>query len=484
MNRCSKFSLLKSVLAVWSILFFALCGCSDDSNTAGTVTDTGNTIADGDTVEVGSAVSGVVRRVDGSMASEATVRMARRAEIKNGVLQIPEHLETKTDSAGVFSFDSALADTFQLAVVDTSVAEIFYVPLTTTGSGELDSIQLEKAAVFSSVLYYENADSSVQVGSHFVVNLTGTPFYQSVFAGDSFSMLIPAGNGWMEFFPGDPQIIAKLQENGVADSLIYRSWELKDSVAAGDTVVQGPFIWSTGVEVDSIIKEEEEEAKVVSRIGGEVLCKNGKPCHGVEVMLITDLYGFNFVEGDSLEFVVNTVTDSLGRWWLPVPDSVPEDSFRVEYRLLKDGAPVETGVSRYVMAKEVRDLEDTLKVGKDSLFEVSALTGHVALVVDREDSTQSSNCMVNSVVVGFKGTSHFVRDVTCYDLPLSGMSKGDQELIFYSGDPKVMSKLRESGIPMESYVAVIPVTLPEGNEQKVQWMTYTPPSQSIFSEKK
>lgn len=468
----------KSVL--WSLLLVlsVLWGCSSESSTAGTVTDTGNTVA---TTNV--AVSGVVRRADGSIAPEATVRMARRAEIRNGVFQVPEHVETVTDTAGVFSFDSALADTFQLAVIDTSVAEIFYLPRTTSKSEDLDSIRLEKAAIFSSVLYYENTDSSVQVGSHFVVNLTGTPFYQSVFAGDSFSMLIPAGTGWMEFFPGDPQIIAKLQGNGVADSLIYRSWELKDPVAAGDTVSEGPFIWSTSAEVDSLIKEEEAEAKNVARIGGSVVCKSGKPCGDVEVMLITDLYGFGFVEGDSLEFVVNTVTDSLGRWWLPVPETVPEDSFRVEYRMMSDGFPVQTGVSRYVRLNEIAGLNDTLNLGVDSLSKPSALRSGVTLVIDRDDSTQSSNCMVNSVVVGIKGTSHFVRDVTCYDLPLSALPKGDQEVVLYSGDPKVISKLLSSDIPMVYYVTLIEVSLPEGNTQEVQWMTYSPPNSAFFSEK-
>lgn len=477
MKRNLNFSLFALVFAVWSAL---VCGCSEDSNTAGTVTDTGNTIATSKVAEV----SGVVRRTDGSVASEATVRMARRAEIKNGSLQLPEHVETVTDTAGVFAFDSALADTFQLAVIDTSVAEIFYLPRTTLKSGDFDSIQLEKAAIFNGVLHYEDSDSSIKVGSHFMVNLTGTPFYESVFAGDSFSMLIPAGKGWMAFFPWDPEIVAKLQNSGVADSLIYRRWELQDSVAAGDTVTQGPFIWSVSTDVDSLIKEGEEEAKKVARISGSVICKSGKPCDSVEVMLVTDLFGFGFVEGDSLEFVVNTTTDSLGRWWLPVPDSVPEDSFRVEYRLLKDGFPVQSGVSRYVRAKEVAKLKDTLDLGSTTLKKPSALSYGVTLVIDREDSTQTNDCMLNSVVLGIKGTSHFVRDVTCYDdRPLLDLPMGDQEVILYSGDPKVMSKLRHSEIPMEYYVTQVVVSLPEGNVQRVQWITYTPPSQNIFSEK-
>ena len=88
--------------------------------------------------------------------------------------------------------------------------------------------------------------------------------------------------------------------------------------------------------------------------------------------------------------------------------------------------------------------------------------------------------MVNSVVVGIKGTSHFVRDVTCNMLMLSDLPMGEQQVVLYSGDPKVMSTLRKSDIALHYYVTLTPVTLPEGAVQQQQWMTYTPPSQNIF----
>lgn len=466
-NLVLKFSLLQ-ILVVLALVFAA---CSDDK-TAGTVTDTGNTIA----LEPETRVSGVVTRTDGSAASEVVVRMARRVSFEEALLQIPEHMEVVTDTAGVFSFDSALADTFQLAVIDTASSEVFYLPRTTRGAGDVDSIQLEKAAVFSSILYYEDVtEPAVPVGSHFVVYMTGTPFFQSVFAGDSFSVLIPSGKWWMEFFPGDPQIVAKLQDSEVADSLIFRSWDVEIDVESGDSVSAGPFMWSTTTTVDSLIKEEEEEAKIVSRIGGTVLCKSGSPCKGVEVALITDLFGFKF-EGDSLEFRVATTTDSLGRWWLPLPVEVPDDSFRVEYRLLDESKVVQTGVSRYVMKKEIADLEDTLLIGETKLSDPSALVYGVMVVVDRTDTTQSSNCMVNSVVVGIKGTSHFIREVTCNPLKLKDLPEKKQDVVLYSGDPKVVSTLMQKEIPLDDFVSVIHVSLQENTSQEVLWLTYSPPT--------
>ena len=459
-----KFSLL-ACLASFAV---ALIGCSNEK-VAGTVTDTGNTVA----------VSGVVLRVDGSPASEAMVRMARMA-VYDSVLHIPEQIEVVTDSNGVYAFDSALSDTFQLAVIDTSAIEVFYLPRTTLKAKAYDSIQLAKAAVVSSVLYFEEVeDSAVSVGGHFMTCLSGTPFCNDVFAADSFSMLVPEGEWSMEIFPGDSMMVARMRSLGFADSLIYRTLDL-GKVKSGDSVTSGPIVWSTTTGADSLIKESEKEAKNVARLSGKVLCKNGNPCADVEVMTIKDIYGFNFTEGDSMLFVAQTTTDSLGRWWLPLPDSLPGDSFRIEFRKLQDDLVTQVGVSRYLTAKEIKNLKDTLNVGELKLTRPATLVSGVSLVIDREDTTQSSNCMVNSVVVGIKGTSHFVRDVTCNMLMLSDLPMGGQQVVLYSGDPKVMSTLQKSDIELQYYVTLTPVTLPEGAVQQQQWMTYTPPSQNIF----
>ena len=459
-----KFSLL-ACLASFAV---ALIGCSNEK-VAGTVTDTGNTVA----------VSGVVLRVDGSPASEAMVRMARMA-VYDSVLHIPEQIEVVTDSNGVYAFDSALSDTFQLAVIDTSAIEVFYLPRTTLKAKAYDSIQLAKAAVVSSVLYFEEVeDSAVSVGGHFMTCLSGTPFCNDVFAADSFSMLVPEGEWSMEIFPGDSMMVARMRSLGFADSLIYRTLDL-GKIKSGDSVNSGPIVWSTTSEADSLIKESEKEAKNVARLSGTVLCKNGNPCADVEVMTIKDVYGFNFTEGDSMLFVAQTTTDSLGRWWLPLPDSLPGDSFRIEFRKLQDDLVTQEGVSRYLTVKEIKNLKDTLKVGEVKLTRPATLVSGVSLVIDRDDTTQSSNCMVNSVVVGIKGTSHFVRDVTCNMLMLSDLPMGEQQVVLYSGDPKVMSTLRKSDIALHYYVTLTPVTLPEGAVQQQQWMTYTPPSQNIF----
>ena len=466
MNK--KFSLLVCLAS----LVVAFLGCSNEK-VAGTVTDTGNTVT------ADAQVTGVVLRVDGSPASDAMVRMARMA-VYDSVLHVPEKIEVLTDSDGVYAFDSALSDTFQLAVIDTSAAEVFYLPRTTLQAKAYDSIQLAKAAVVSTVLYFnEVEDSAVSVGGHFMTCLSGTPFCDDVFAADSFYMLVPAGNWNLEIFPGDSMMVARMQTLGFADSLIYRSLSL-ERLYDGDTVSLGPIVWSTTAKADTLIKESEKETKNVARISGKVLCNGDKPCVDVEVMTIRDIYGFEFVEGDSLEFVAQTKTDSSGRWWLPVPDSLPGDSFRFEFRRLRDGEKTLVGVSDYLTKKDIEDLKDTLDIGKSILSKAASLVSGVNLVVDREDTTQSSNCMVNSVVVGVKGTSHFVRDMTCYMMVLDGLPAGEQQLVLYSGDPKVVAKLRQSAVPTQFYVTFTPVEFDKGATLEQQWMTYTPPNQNIF----
>ena len=447
-----------------------LLACSDSERVAGTATDTENMMT--------AAVTGTVKRSDGSYAAMAAVRMSR-VYSKSEAAVVPEFVEVKTDTAGVFAFDTAVADTFQIAIIDEDAAEISYLPRVPLDSKNLDTIQLEKAAFFSSVLYYEELDKAdsadkpaVAVGSHFTVFMPGMPFTQSVFAGDSFSMMIPAGTWWFGFCPGDPEIVAKLQDGGVADSLIYRVWDMDSAeVKSGDTLDVGPFIWSTTSDVDSLMKEPED----LRRISGSVECSSAKECAGVEVMAVTDIYGFEF-EGDTAGFVAQTVTDSTGRWWLPVPDTVPYDSFRVEYRLGDSLKTRKMGLSRYVKASEVEKIKDTLDLGKAGLLPQSGLISNIALVIDKRDSTQSNNCMVNSVVVGAKGTAHFVRAVTCNSLRIKEMPSGEQELVLYSGDTKVISTLQEADTPIEEYVVSTFVNLPKGDDLEWQGMTYTPPT--------
>ena len=458
-----KFSLLVCLAS----LLVAFVGCSNEK-VSGTVTDTGNTLAE-------TQVTGIVRRVDGTPAADAMVRMARMA-VYDSVLHVPEQIEVVTDSDGVYAFDSAIADTFQLAVIDTSAIEVFFLPRTTLKAKAFDSIQLAKAAVVSSVLYFEEVeDSAVSVGGHFMTCLSGTPFCNDVFAADSFAMLVPEGEWSLEIFPGDSLMVARMQSLGFADSLIYRSLDL-GKINAGDSVNSGPIVWSTTAKADTLIKESEKEAKNVARISGTVLCKNGKPCADVEVMTIKDIYGFNFVEGDSMQYVSQTTTDSLGRWWLPLPDSLPGDSFRIEFRKLQDDIVTQVGVSRYMTASEIKDLNDTLDAGKVTLTLPSKLVSGVNLVIDREDTTQSSNCMVNSVVVGAKGTAHFVRTVTCNSLRIKDIPSGEQELLLYSGDTKVVSTLQAAETPLDEYVVTTFVNLPKGDMLEWQGMTYTPPT--------
>lgn len=464
--------LVLPVLASFAVLA-TVCGCSTPDNDggvriSGTATDTENTVAS-------TSFVGSVSRADGKAASNVVVRIARMSQ-ESSELAMPSYVEILTDSAGEFSVDSVVADSFQIAVIDTIANEIYFQPKATLKDSTFEPIKLTKASFVNSVLLYqESPEPEVAVGSHFLAFVPGTPISRSVFAGDSFSMLIPSGKVKLAFCPGDPQIVAKLSERGIADSLIFRDWQMsKGSVKEGESVEVGPFLWSISpnIPVDTLIKERENSG----RISGKVNCKNGKACAGVEVQLVTDLYGFNFTEGDSLVFKAETQTDSAGRWYLPIPPEFPYDSFRVEYRRLDSSLVSEVGVSKYVSAKEIKNKKDTVNVGTVTLHRPSKLNSSVRVVLDSLVEGASDNCMVNSVVLGIKGTTHFVRDITCNLITMSDLPDGDQDLVLYTGDPKVVSTLRHMETPMSEFVSQVDINLPEGWYLDQQGMTYTPPA--------
>ncbi|MBQ3715825.1 MAG: carboxypeptidase regulatory-like domain-containing protein [Fibrobacter sp.] len=467
-------SLLALPILASAVIMATVFGCSSpDSNDGvhitGTATDTENTVV------ASTSFVGSVKRSDGKAATNVVVRMAKMSQ-ETAERAIPTYVEIETDSVGEFSVDSLVADSFQIAVIDTVVNEIYFQPKATVKDSTFEPIKLAKASVVNSkLLYQESSEPEVAVGSHFLAFVPGTPISRSVFAGDSFSMLIPAGKVKLAFCPGDPQIVAKLSERGIADSLIFRDWQMpKVSVKEGESVDVGPFLWSISpnIPVDTLIKERENSG----RISGKVNCKNGKACAGVEVQLVTDLYGFNFTEGDSLVFKAETQTDSAGRWYLPIPPEFPYDSFRVEYRRLDSSLVSEVGVSKYISVKEIKNKKDTVNVGTVTLHRPSKLNSSVRVVLDSLVEGASDNCMVNSVVLGIKGTTHFVRDITCNLITMSDLPGGDQDLVLYTGDPKVVSTLRNMETPMSEFVSQVDINLPEGWYLDQQGMTYTPPA--------
>jgi hypothetical protein len=478
----SSFLFLSVLASVVSLTAVVGCSTPDDDNggvrISGTATDTENTIASA------APIVGSVTRTDGKAAVNVTVRMARVSKESAGIA-VPTYVELQTDSAGAFSVvDSVLADSFQIAIIDTVSNEIYFQSKVVVKDSTLEPIKLTKASIVNSkLLYQELSEPEVAVGSHFLAFVPGTLISRSVFAGDSFSMLIPSGKVKLAFCPGDPQIVAKLSERGIADSLIFRDWTMaKGSVKEGESIGLGPFLWSVSpnVPVDTLIRERENSG----RISGMVKCKNGKPCQGVEVQLVTDLYGFNFTEGDLLVFKSETVTDGDGRWFLPIPQEVPYDSFRVEFRYLVDNQVSEAGVSKYVNVKDIKSKKDTLDVGTVTLHRPSKMVGSVRVVPDSVNEDSPNDCMgvVNSVVLGIKGTTHFVRDVTCNLMTMSNnlimmsdLPYGEQDLILYTGDPKVVSTLLDMGTPISQFVSQVDVNLPEGVTLNQQGMTYTPP---------
>ena len=458
---------------------FGFWACGNNDSVAGTATQTENTVASLDSLK------GAVYHMDGTRAKGALVRMVLPNKLEKG--ESPNLRETETDSQGRFLFVDVPADTFQLAVIDTAFGEILYLP---QASAEDDSLVLEQAAVIKGYLTYDDSVlMSISVGSHFKVYVSDLPLYETVFAPSKFELLVPDGSWTLGFCPGDPLVIEKLQESGIPDSVIFRSWETPKSLKPGETLVTDTLVWNVSAKSavsDSTGRGSSEKGDTTGTpatskawISGQVDCSNLTACDSVEVMVITDLFGFDFTAGLILEYQVQALTDSLGRWWLPAPEVVPYDSFRVEYRQRSGETVSKTGLSRYVKKSELKGGNDTLSIGKTSLDKYSWISVGVRLVVDQEDNQQTENCLMNSVVLGIEGTSHFVRTVTCDKYYLTYLPSGTQRLLMYSGDPVVVSALQEAGVPQAAYVSSSDQNLTPGNGIKELWLTYTPPNMPL-----
>ena len=472
-----------STIALSLSLVLGLCACSN-KDVAGTATQTENTVA----------FSGTVYHANGTPAEGVTVRLAM-VDQTGAELALPELVETKTNSKGEFQFEDVPADTFQLAVVDEASGEISYLP-EALASEESVEVHLEKGALVTGNLTYNDSTvASIAVGSHFMVYATGLPLFASVFAPGEFALLVPKGYRTVGYCPWDPAVLEILRQSGIADSLIFREWEIPASAAKGDTLSAGTLVWdlyagssssAARVEGSSASKEvsssssvaassESKTEEVKGWISGQVLCSGTEPCDSVEVMVITDLFGFGF-ESEVQEFDAQARTDSEGRWYLPAPAEIPYDSFRVEYRKLSGGDVSLSGLSRYVKKSELEDLKDTLSIGKTSLSKPSWVNVSVRLVINQEDQSQTGFCFANSVVLGIEGTSHFVRTLVCNEYSLIYLPSGDQKLLLYSGDPMVISSLQEAGESQSSYVTVNYLTLTAGAGQDKLQLTYTPPT--------
>ena len=472
-----------STIALSLSFILGLCACSN-KDVAGTATQTENTVA----------FSGTVYHANGTPAEGVTVRLAMMDQT-GAELALPELVETKTNSKGEFRFEDVPADTFQLAVIDESSGEISYLP-EALASEESVEVHLEKGdLVKGNLTYNDSTVASIAVGSHFMVYAAGLPLFASVFAPGDFTLLVPKGYRTVGYCPWDPAVLEVLRQSGVADSLIFREWKIPASSAKGDTLSAGTLVWdlyagsssstarvegsSASKEVSSsssmAVSSESKTEEVKGWISGQVLCSGTGPCDSVEVMVITDLYGFGF-ESEVLEFDAQARTDSEGRWYLPAPAEVPYDSFRVEYRKLSGGDVALSGLSRYVKKSELEDLKDTLSIGKTSLDKPSWVNVSVRLVINQEDQSQTGFCFANSVVLGIEGTSHFVRTLVCNEYSLIYLPSGDQKLLLYSGDPMVVSSLQEAGESQSSYVTVNYLTLTAGSGQDKLQLTYTPPT--------
>ena len=429
--------------------FFA---CGSEGGLSGTATDTENTVA------------GIVLKADSSAAVNVAVRMVTAtstAEILDS---------TRTDSIGYFKFAHVTADTFNLEFrygAGDSVLESGHRRAIALKPGEALklNVQLSKAAYVMGSLSVTNA-SGVNVGS-FSVSEDSSTFGRKMLAGDSFLFVADAGSGTLVIAPADTLVIERLLAKGYPDSLIHQ--RIPIHLNAGDTLDIGTCTWKLPA-IDSL--------GILSRkiLAGVVFDTAGKPAVGVSVHVVTDLYGFSV--SDSATFVTQTVTDSLGRWFLQAPDtSVVDSAFRVEFQYKKSSdAQALVGASDYIMRSALDDDDDTLDVGNVLLNVSASFLGKISLVVGNA-SSEDTLCWNYTIKVGFKGTSHFTRVSACAAISMSSLVPDAQDLVYYSGDDVIVNGLIHGTLSPADYVKSISVSLPtNGGTLENQGLTYTPPT--------
>lgn len=440
------------------VLLFWLIACNDGGSVSGTATDTENTIA------------GVIQKTDGSVASGASVRMLAKTVPtlnQSNVSSNRPYLETMTDSMGAFKFDSLLSDTFDLEVrwlLGSALDEVVFLKnLVALGTQKTDlgKIKLKKAAYVKGLFKYDPSGASINLGSHFEIHAEGSSYQTSVLSGDSFTLGMGTSTKSLVIFPADPFMIQKLFESGVSYPDIFQRIEL--NVVEGDTLKLDSLVWKYPVQNPNVSSS--------GRLKGRVIGIDGKPQAWANVRLIDDIYGFGYAMGRGTFNTLNTVTDSLGWWELPFPTAV-EDSFRIEVSAYEYGNLVAIGVSEYLDQSVLENKSDTISVSTVLLKKPSSFQGFIKLVSD------SSNCTLNSVVLGFKGTSHFVRQITCNDIQMNSLPAGSQELLFYTGDYNVIQVLINGNESMDTFVQMLTVNLPEGESLSQQGITYTPPTKT------
>lgn len=455
---------MKKPLLLIILLFFVIA-CNDGGKVSGTATDTENTIA------------GVIQKTDGSIASGANVRMLGKLSASTALSSTTDSrpfLETTTDSLGAFRFDSILSDTFDLEVrwlLDQSLDEVVLLKnLVASASSKtnLGKIKLQKAAYVQSLFKYDTTGASINLGSHFEIHVEGSSYQTSVLSGESFVLGMGANVKALVVFPADVFMIQKLIDAGISHTDIYQRVEV--DIVEGDTLKLDSIVWKFPVQEPVFIDS------TLGRIKGRVIGLDGKPQAWANVRLIEDIYGFGFAMGQGLFNNLNTVTDTLGWFELPFPSAV-EDSFRIEVDFYEYGNLIAAGVSEYLHKDELTNKSDTITTADIVLQKPSSFMGFITLISDSSDP-DSSNCTLNSVVLGFKGTSHFVRQITCNDIQMNSLPAGSQELLFYTGDYNVIQVLINGNESMDTFVQMLTVNLPEGESLSQQGITYTPPTKT------
>lgn len=321
------------------------------------------------------------------------------------------------------------------------------------------------------VTYIVGDEPLFKFSDHFRVGVDGMAKSASVISGREFVLSgVSPGRQTLLIYPADQFLVQQLVEAGMPlEALVHR---VEQVFPADDTLYNLALTWQLPAGFSWSLEDTNLTVARRPVMQGRVFMKDSVPAAHCEVRVITDFFGLSYNSDGTESFPVSdstvTWTDSLGWYTLPVW----ADSFNLEF-LFWDQEGDSSYVSEVGMIKALgqKDLQDSIN-RIDSIFlrKASGINGTIKYTSEPDAWLQ----LGDHFKIGVKGTSRYVHVKLDSLFTLSGLPPGEQELVFYPGDPFVWNDFESQGFALDSMVQSVNILkLWEGSFIELQNVTYT-----------
>jgi hypothetical protein len=448
-----------------AILTFSLLACSDAKKTAGTATDTGNTLSGIVLLENGKPASGVEILV-------ITNKYGFSTQAVNPLSKKSAELVNVVYSEADGSYEMPLPESeFSLQFTLRKDNEVLGIALLT----ELDPLRFEEqdvpevqlgkpASIQTQLNFKTTGEPLADFGGHYRVGVMGSNLFYEVMVGEPFLMEnLPSGEVTLVYYPANEYLITRLESQGVSRQSLIKTLTLELSP-------------NQTSELPQLLYTLPPEA-VKNTLFGTVVDSAGNPVPGVFVHVITDPWGFYtsseyFPGGKSV--VVDT-TDSSGQYSFTIPDTL----FNIEFIQTQSDSD-STWISGVALLKD-HDPAD-YQAG-DNLADVElSVPAEVHGILSYAEEYSGVYDFGNHFRVGIAGTSRYIDVIPGELFVITGLYAGSpsdpspQVLVAYPADRYLLGRAQEEGVPLVDFILQTDITLFAGQSYQMQGITYSLPS--------